>query len=190
MSQAFLVSTTAVALAEIGDKTQLLSLMLAARFRKPLPIILGVLAATLFNHACAGALGAWLGTIVTPQVMRWALIVSFVAMGFWLLVPDKLDADESASQRTRLGVFGATFVAFFVAEMGDKTQIATVALAARFHDYFGVVAGTTLGMMLANVPAILAGNRFAGRLPTRVVHGIAAVLFVVLGAMAFLNTGA
>nr|WP_218883805.1 TMEM165/GDT1 family protein [Burkholderia guangdongensis] len=179
-----MISTGAVALAEIGDKTQLLSLVLAARYRKPLPIIAGVLVATLVNHGCAGALGEWLGMLVTPSVMRWALTFSFIAMGVWILVPDKLDADEADTSRSRLGVFGATFVAFFLAEMGDKTQIATVALAARFHDYIGVVAGTTTGMMLANVPAILLGDRFAHRLPTRIVHGVAAVLFVVLGALA------
>jgi putative Ca2+/H+ antiporter (TMEM165/GDT1 family) len=184
VTQAFLISTGAVALAEIGDKTQLLSLVLAARYRKPLPIIVGVFAATLLNHGCAGALGEWLGALVTPSVMRWALAFSFIAMGLWILVPDKLDAAEADTNRSRLGVLGATFVAFFIAEMGDKTQIATVALAARFHDYIGVVAGTTAGMMIANVPAILLGDRFAHRLPTRVVHGVAAVMFVVLGALA------
>ena len=189
MDQAFLISTGAFALAEIGDKTQLLSLILAARYRKPLPIILGVLAATLINHAGAGALGAWLGSLLTPAVMRWALAASFLGMGFWLLVPDKLDADESNTNRSKLGVFGATAVTFFLAEMGDKTQIATVALAARFHDFSGVVAGTTLGMMLANVPAILLGDRFAHKLPTKVVHGIAAVMFVVLGTLAVLGIG-
>ncbi|PRF55399.1 hypothetical protein C6T58_22780 [Burkholderia multivorans] len=189
MTQAFLISTGAVALAEIGDKTQLLSLVLAARYRKPLPIILGVLVATLVNHGCAGALGEWLGALVTPSIMRWALAVSFVGMGLWILVPDKLDADEANANRSRLGVFGATFVAFFLAEMGDKTQLATVALAARFQDYIGVVAGTTFGMMLANVPAILLGDRFAHRLPTKLVHGIAAVLFVVLGVLALFGVG-
>ncbi len=189
VDHAFLISTGAVALAEIGDKTQLLSLVLAARYRKPLPIILGVLVATLVNHAGAGALGAWLGTLVTPAIMRWALAVSFIGMGLWILVPDTLDEDEAKANRTRLGVFGATVVAFFLAEMGDKTQIATVALAARFHDFFGVVAGTTLGMMIANVPAIILGDRFAHRLPTKVVHGIAAVMFVVLGAMALFGVG-
>ncbi|HIH2686606.1 TMEM165/GDT1 family protein [Burkholderia cenocepacia] len=189
MSQAFLISTGAVALAEIGDKTQLLSLVLAARYRKPVPIILGVLVATLVNHGFAGALGEWLGALVTPSIMRWALAFSFIAMGLWILVPDKLDEDEANATRSRLGVFGATLVAFFLAEMGDKTQIATVALAARFQDYIGVVAGTTFGMMLANVPAILLGDRFAHRLPTRLVHGIAAVLFVVLGALALLGIG-
>ncbi|PXW26667.1 TMEM165/GDT1 family protein [Paraburkholderia caballeronis] len=189
MEHAFLVSAGAVALAEMGDKTQLLSLVLAARYRKPLPIILGVLAATLINHAGAGALGAWLGSLITPSIMRWALAASFVAMGLWILVPDKLDEGEADVNRSRLGVFGATVVTFFIAEMGDKTQIATVALAARFHDFFGVVAGTTLGMMIANVPAILLGDRFAHKLPTKLVHGIAAVLFVVLGAFALFGNG-
>lgn len=189
MDQAFVISTGAVALAEIGDKTQLLSLVLAARYRKPLPIILGVLAATLVNHAGAGALGAWLGTLVTPTIMRWALAASFIGMGLWILVPDKLDDNEANTNRSRLGVFGATVVAFFLAEMGDKTQLATVALAARFHDFFGVVAGTTLGMMIANVPAILLGDRFAHKLPTKLVHGIAAVMFVVLGALALCGVG-
>jgi len=170
---AFLISTGAVALAEIGDKTQLLSLVLAARYRKPMPIILG----------------AWLGSLLTPAIMRWALAISFIGMGLWILVPDKLDDEEANTNRTHLGVFGATVVAFFLAEMGDKTQIATVALAARFHDFFGVVAGTTLGMMIANVPAILLGDRFAHRLPTGIVHGIAAVLFVVLGTMALFGGG-
>jgi putative Ca2+/H+ antiporter (TMEM165/GDT1 family) len=189
VEQAFLVSTGAVALAEIGDKTQLLSLVLAARYRKPVPIMLGVLAATLVNHACAGAIGAWLGALITPGIMRWALGVSFVVMGLWVLVPDKLDPKDTQVSRSHLGVFGTTIVTFFLAEMGDKTQIATVALAARFHDFFGVVAGTTLGMMLANVPAIVLGDRFAHRLPTKLVHGIAAALFVALGALALLGIG-
>src|SRR5690349_3626842 len=189
VEQAFLISTGAVALAEIGDKTQLLSLVLAARYRKPIPIMLGVLVATLANHAGAGAIGDWLGALVTPTIMRWALTISFIAMGIWVLIPDKLDANEANVARGRLGVFGATLVTFFLAEMGDKTQIATVALAARFHEFIGVVAGTTLGMMLANVPAILLGERFAHRLPTRTVHGIAAVMFVVLGAMALMGIG-
>ncbi|WP_118179426.1 TMEM165/GDT1 family protein [Paraburkholderia phosphatilytica] len=189
MDQAFLISTGAVALAEVGDKTQLLSLVLAARYRKPMPIILGVLAATLINHAGAGALGTWLGAILTPGIMRWALAASFVVMGLWILVPDKLDEDDTKTARSHFGVFGTTVLTFFLAEMGDKTQIATVALAARFHDFFGVVAGTTLGMMIANVPAILLGDRFAHKLPTRLVHGIAAVMFVVLGTLALLGIG-
>lgn len=187
VNQAFLISTGAVALAEIGDKTQLLSLVLAARYRKPYPIMLGVLIATLANHAGAGAIGTWLGALVTPAVMRWALVVSFIGMAIWVLVPDKLDANEANVTRGRLGVFSATVVTFFLAEMGDKTQLATVALAARFHDFLGVVIGTTLGMMIANVPAILLGERFAHRLPTRTVHIIAAILFVALGALAFVR---
>ena len=192
MEHAFLVSASAVALAEIGDKTQLLSLILAARYRKPVPIIVGVLVATLINHSGAGALGAWLGSLVTPGIMRWALAASFVVMGLWILVPDKFDEDEAHLNRSRMdafGVFWKTVVTFFLAEMGDKTQIATVALAARFHDFFGVVAGTTLGMMIANVPAILLGDRFAHRLPTKLVHGIAAALFIVLGAFALFGGG-
>ena len=189
MNHALLVSTGVVALAEIGDKTQLLSLVLAARYRKPVPIILGVLVATLANHAGAGAIGTWLGALVTPSVMRWALAASFVAMGVWILVPDKLDEEEANVSRSHFGVFGTTVVTFFLAEMGDKTQIATVALAARFHDFFGVVGGTTLGMMIANVPAIVLGDRFAHRLPTKLVHGVAAVLFVVLGLLALRDVG-
>jgi putative Ca2+/H+ antiporter (TMEM165/GDT1 family) len=189
VEQAFLISTGAVALAEIGDKTQLLSLVLAARYRKPAPIMLGVLAATLANHAGAGAIGAWLGALITPGIMRWALGVSFVVMGLWVLIPDKLDPKETHVGRSHWGVFGTTLATFFLAEMGDKTQIATVALAARFHDFLGVVAGTTLGMMLANVPAILLGERFAHRLPTKAVHAVAAVLFIVLGALAFIRAG-
>ena len=189
MEQAFLVSTGAVALAEIGDKTQLLSLVLAARYRKPIPIMLGVLVATLANHACAGAIGAWLGALVTPEIMRWALGISFVVMGVWVLVPDKLDPSETNVGRSHLGVFGTTLATFFLAEMGDKTQLATVALAARFHDFFGVVAGTTLGMMLANVPAVLLGDVVAKKVPMRLVHGIAAAIFAVLGVLTLLNVG-
>jgi Ca2+/H+ antiporter, TMEM165/GDT1 family len=189
VKEAFLVSTGAVALAEIGDKTQLLSLVLAARYRKPVPIMLGVLAATIANHACAGLIGAWLGSLITPSIMRWALAISFVGMALWVLVPDKLDPNEANVSRGHLGVFGTTLATFFLAEMGDKTQLATIALAARFHDFFGVVLGTTLGMMMANVPAILLGERFAHRLPTGAVHTVAAVLFAVLGTLAFLHVG-
>ena len=187
--EAFLVSTGVVALAEIGDKTQLLSLVLAARFRKPLPIIAGILVATLLNHALAGAVGAWITSLLGPTVMRWVLGVSFLAMAIWTLVPDKLEA-ENAGPAGRFGVFGTTVVAFFLLEMGDKTQIATVALAARFPSLSAVVAGTTVGMMLANVPAVLVGDKAAGRLPIRVIHGIAAVLFAVLGVLTLLGVGA
>lgn len=189
MDHPFLISAGAVALAEIGDKTQLLSLVLAARYRKPYAIMLGVLAATLTNHAGAGALGAWLSELLTPGVMRWILAVSFLIMGIWVLIPDRLDADETRLARGRFSVFGATALTFFLAEMGDKTQIATIALAARFHDYIGVVAGTTLGMMSANIPAILLGERFAHRLLTRAMHALAAVLFLGLGLIALAQSG-
>ena len=179
--EAFLVSTGLVALAEIGDKTQLLAFLLAARFRKPLPICLGILIATVVNHACAGALGAWITTQLSPQLLRWGLGLGFLAMAAWTLVPDKLDAQEEGGGRLKLGVLGTTIVAFFLAEMGDKTQIATVAMAAQFKAFWAVVAGTTLGMMIANVPAVLLGDRLAGRIPVRLVHGIAAVIFLALG---------
>src|SRR4051812_17972620 len=156
--EAFLVSTGLVALAEMGDKTQLLSLVLAARFRKPWPIVLGIFVATLFNHALAGAAGAWVTTLLGPQLLRWILAGSFIAMAVWMLVPDKLDEGD-AERGSRLGVFGTTLVAFFFAEMGDKTQVATVMLAARFPDWTAVVAGTTLGMMVANVPVVWFGER-------------------------------
>ncbi|BBO59532.1 TMEM165/GDT1 family protein [Mycoavidus sp. B2-EB] len=186
MLTAFLISTGTVALAEIGDKTQLLSLVLAARYRKPGPIILGVLIATLVNHTLASALGAWLGAQLTPELMRWALAISFIGMSLWMLVPDKFDSQKQYNS-SKFGIFGITLVAFFIAEIGDKTQLATIALAARFHDFWGVVIGTTLGMMIANVPAILLGERFAHRLPQRLVHTIAAGIFAVLGVMAWLN---
>jgi putative Ca2+/H+ antiporter (TMEM165/GDT1 family) len=177
--QAFLVSTGIVALAEIGDKTQLLAFMLAARFRRPLPIILGILAATLANHALAGAVGAWITRVLGPDVLRWILGVSFIAMAIWTLIPDRLDAGEARVPRA--GVFGTTLVAFFLTEMGDKTQIATVALAAQYQAFSAVVAGTTLGMMIANVPAVLLGQRIAHRMPIRLVHAIAAAIFAIIG---------
>ena len=182
--ESFLVSTSVVGLAEIGDKTQLLSLVLAARYRKPIPIVLGVFVATLVNHACSGALGAWLASAIKPEIMNWAVVASFALMAIWILIPDKLDEEEAMSAKSRLGVFGTTVVAFFLAEMGDKTQVVTIALAARFHEFFGVVAGTTLGMMLANVPVIYLGHKFSDRLPTKTVHVIAAIIFVVLGYFA------
>ena len=182
--QSFLVSTSIVALAEIGDKTQLLSLVLAARFRKPIPIVLGVFAATLINHAFSGALGAWLASVISPGIMNWAVVASFALMAVWILIPDKLDEADAVATKHSMGIFGTTALTFFLAEMGDKTQIVTVALAARFNELFGVVAGTTLGMMLANVPVIYLGHRFADRLPTKAVHILAAVIFVVLGGFA------
>ena len=181
--EAFLVSTGLVALAEMGDKTQLLALVLAARFRKPWPIVLGILVATLANHGLAGALGAWVTTVVGPQVLRWILGVSFIAMAVWMLIPDKLDEGD-ADGAPRWGVFGTTLVAFFLAEMGDKTQIATVMLAAQYNAYLWVVAGTTLGMMLANAPVVWLGDRITRLVPIRVVHGVSAVIFLVLGLVA------
>lgn len=184
---AFLVSTSIVALAEIGDKTQLLSFVLAARFQRPWPIIFGILVATLANHAFAAAVGSWLTALVGPEVLRWVLGISFIAMAVWMLIPDKLDADEV--KPPRYGVFGATLIAFFLAEMGDKTQVATVALAAQYGQFLWVVAGTTLGMMIANAPAVLIGDKLAERLPVKAVHAVAALIFAVLGVMVLLGVG-
>lgn len=185
--EAFLVSTGVVALAEIGDKTQLLALLLAAKYRKPLPIILGILVATLLNHALAGMVGAWLAATIGPQAMRWILGLSFIAMAAWMLVPDK--ADDLEDKPPRYGVFVATLVAFFLVEIGDKTQIATVALAAKYASLVAVVAGTTFGMMLANVPAVLLGEVAARKLPMKLVHGIAAAIFLALGIAVLLGVG-
>ena len=181
--QAFIVSTSVVALAEMGDKTQLLSLILAARYRKPMPIVLGILVATLLNHAMAGALGAWLSSLMRPEVLSWVMAAAFIAMGLWILVPDKLDEDDVAVPKQQMGVFFATVTAFFLAEMGDKTQFATIALAAQYSNVFSVVLGTTLGMMMANAPAVYLGNRFAQRLPTKIIHIIAAVIFIAIGVL-------
>lgn len=185
--EAFLISTGIVALAEIGDKTQLLSFVLAARYQRPWPIILGILVATVANHSLAGALGAWITTVIGAATLPWILGISFIAMAAWMLIPDKLDGAEAASPR--LGVFGATVLAFFFAEMGDKTQVATVALAAQYPATVAlVVLGTTLGMMIANAPAVLIGGRLADRMPVRLVHGIAAGVFAVLGVATLLAT--
>lgn len=167
----------------MGDKTQLLSLVLAARFRKPWPIVLGILVATLFNHALAGAVGAWVTQWLGPEMLRWVLGGSFIAMAVWMLVPDKLDEDD-AKAPPRFGVFATTLVAFFLAEMGDKTQVATVMLAAQYNAWAAVVAGTTLGMMLANAPVVWFGERITRRVPIRLVHGVGAVIFLVLGVIA------
>jgi putative Ca2+/H+ antiporter (TMEM165/GDT1 family) len=186
--EAFLVSTGVVALGEMGDKTQLLAIVLAAMFRRPWPIVAGILVATLANHAAAGLLGGWVAQALGPDVLRWVIGLSFIAMAGWMLVPDKLDDDAGARTR-RFGVFGTTVVAFFLAEMGDKTQIATVALAARYTDVVQVVLGTTFGMMLANVPAVFLGDRIAAKVSMKLVHGIAAVIFAVLGVLTLLNVG-
>ena len=189
-SEALLVSTGVVALGEMGDKTQLLAVLLAARFRRPLPIVLGILVATLANHALAGALGAWVASALGADLMRWVVGVSFLAVAAWMLVPDKVDEDAGAANSRRLGVFATTVLAFFLAEMGDKTQIATVALAARYTEAFAtVVVGTTLGMMLANVPAVYLGERVARRVSMRLVHAIAAALFALLGLLTLFNVG-
>jgi Ca2+/H+ antiporter, TMEM165/GDT1 family len=187
--EALLVSTGVVALAEIGDKTQLLALVLAAKYRKPVPIILGILAATLVNHALAGAAGAWLSAAIGPTAMRWILGLSFIAMAIWTLIPDRYEESKETQGAPRFGIFGATLIAFFLLEMGDKTQIATVALAAKYSSLVAVVAGTTLGMMLANVPAVLLGEVAARKLPMRVVHGVAAAIFLVLGVLVLLGIG-
>ncbi|MBS0345412.1 MAG: TMEM165/GDT1 family protein [Proteobacteria bacterium] len=185
--EAFLVSTGIVALAEIGDKTQLLAFILAAKFRKPVPIIIGILIATLVNHGFAGAVGTWVTTLLGPTTLRWVLGVSFIAMAIWTLIPDKFDEDDA--KLAHFGVFGTTLVAFFLAEMGDKTQVATIALAAQYQNLAVVVAGTTLGMMIANVPAVLLGDRIAHAIPVRLVHGIAAAIFAVLGVATLLGAG-
>jgi putative Ca2+/H+ antiporter (TMEM165/GDT1 family) len=180
--EAFFISTGLVALAEMGDKTQLLALLLAARFRKPWPIVWGILVATLVNHGLAGGLGAWVTQLVGPAVLRWVLGVSFLAMAVWMLVPDKLDEEET-SVTPKLGVFGTTVIAFFLAEMGDKTQIATVMLAAEYPSWAWVVAGTTLGMMLANAPVVWFGDCITRLVPLPWVHRTSAAVFVVLGLL-------
>lgn len=180
--EAVLVSTGVVALAEMGDKTQLLAFILAARFKRPLPIILGILCATLLNHGLAGALGAWITAVTGPEVLRWVLGLSFIGMAIWTLIPDRIEEGETQVAR-QLGVFGATFITFFLAEMGDKTQIATVALAAHYASTVLVVAGTTLGMLIADVPAVFVGNKFAEKIPMKLVHSIAAAIFVVMGVL-------
>jgi Ca2+/H+ antiporter, TMEM165/GDT1 family len=182
LMESFFVSTGVVTLAEMGDKTQLLAFILAARFKKPLPIVLGILVATLVNHGLAGALGAWITSVLSPDVLRWVLGLSFLGMAAWTLIPDKIEEEETqiASQ---LGVFGATLVTFFLAEMGDKTQLATIALAAHYAAPLAVVAGTTLGMLIADVPAVFVGNRFAEKVPMKLVHSVAAGIFALMGLL-------
>jgi len=185
--EAFLVSTGVVALGEMGDKTQLLAMLLAVKFKRPLPIIAGILVATLANHGMAGAVGGLVAQALGPEVLRWVIGLSFLAMAGWMLIPDKFDADESTL--SRFGVFGTTVVTFFLAEMGDKTQIATVALAARYTDLVAVVAGTTLGMMISNVPAVFLGDRIARKVSMNLLHAIAAVIFAALGLLTLFNVG-
>ena len=186
--EALLISTGVVALAEIGDKTQLLAFILAARFKKPYPIIAGILCATIINHGLAGALGAWITTVISPQTLRWILGVSFIGMAIWTLIPDKIE-EEQTQIAQKWGVFGATLITFFLAEMGDKTQIATVALAANYAAPVMVVIGTTLGMMIADVPAVFVANKFADKIPMKLVHSIAAGIFALLGVLTLLGVG-
>jgi putative Ca2+/H+ antiporter (TMEM165/GDT1 family) len=184
--EALLISTGVVALAEIGDKTQLLAFILAARFRKPAPIIAGIFCATLVNHGLAGALGAWITSAVSPEVLRWVLGLSFIGMAVWTMIPDQIEEEETQVAK-HLGVFGATLITFFLAEMGDKTQLATVALAAHYGAPLWVVLGTTLGMLIADVPAVFVGNRFAAKIPMKLVHSIAAAIFAAMGLLTLLK---
>ena len=187
--ESLFVSTGVIALAEFGDKTQLLAFVLGARFKKPLPIILGILAATVINHGLAGALGAWITSVLSPEVLRWVLGVSFIAMAIWTLIPDRFDEDD-AKVVQRFGVFGVTFITFFFVEMGDKTQIATVAMAAHYMAPVLVVIGTTLGMLIADVPAVFAGDKLANKVSLRLVNSVAALVFAVLGVATLLGAGA
>jgi putative Ca2+/H+ antiporter (TMEM165/GDT1 family) len=187
--EALLTSTGVVALAEIGDKTQLLAFLLAARFKKPFPIIAGILVATVVNHGLAGALGAWISASIKPGVLRVILGASFIGMAIWTLIPDKIEDDEGKAAG-RFGVFGATLVTFFLAEMGDKTQVATVVLAAHYSMPVTVVIGTTLGMLIADVPAVFAGDKLATKIPLKVVHSIAAAVFALLGIATLVGLGA
>ena len=185
--QTLLLSTGVVAASEIGDKTMLIAICLAARFRRPIPIIWGILAATLLNHACAGAVGVVAASLIDAGILRWVLIISFLAMAVWMLVPDKLDDEEASCSRFgKLGVFGTTVVLFFLAEMGDKTQVATIALAAKFPmEAVFVVAGTTLGMMIADAPAVYVGSRLAEKISMKLMRRIAALIFFVLAVAAY-----
>lgn len=178
----FFTSIIIVVLAELGDKTQLLALVLAARFQKPWPIILGIICATLVNHTFAGLVGIWLSYLLSPESLRWIVALLFLAMAIWILIPDKLE-EEGLNIRNNLGVFFATLVAFFLAEMGDKTQIATVALAAHYKHPFLVISGTTLGMLLADVPAVFVGTMFAQKLPMKWIHLGTAALFVIMSVV-------
>ncbi|MFY9136398.1 TMEM165/GDT1 family protein [Zwartia sp.] len=187
--ESLLVSTGVVALAEIGDKTQLLAFILAARFKKPVPIILGILVATLINHGLAGALGAWITSAVTPEILRWVLGLSFIGMAIWTMIPDKIEEEETKVAQ-KFGVFGATLITFFLAEMGDKTQIATVAMAAHYAAPLMVVIGTTLGMLIADVPAVFLGDKLANKIPMKLVHSIAAAIFAILGIATLFGAGA
>lgn len=186
--ESFLVSTGVVALAEIGDKTQLLAFILAARFKKPLPIMLGILVATFINHGLAGFLGAWITATVSPDILRWILGLSFIGMAIWTMIPDEIEQEETWIAG-KFGIFGATLITFFLAETGDKTQIATITMAAHYGTPFMVVMGTTLGMLIADIPAVFAGEKLATRIPMKLVHSIAAAVFALLGVATLLGAG-
>jgi putative Ca2+/H+ antiporter (TMEM165/GDT1 family) len=185
--EAFITSTLLVALAEIGDKTQLLSFVLAARLRRPMAIIAGIFVATIANHALAGWIGAWIATFFTPETLRWIVGIVFIAFGLWTLRPDELD-DDDAPQASHTSVFMTTLIAFFLAEMGDKTQFATMALAARFDSLLWVVLGTTLGMMAANIPAVLIGEKLAKNLPLKAIRWTAAAVFAATGVLTIVTS--
>jgi putative Ca2+/H+ antiporter (TMEM165/GDT1 family) len=187
--ETFTISTASIAIGELGDKTQLLTLLLAARLRKPIPIIAGIFVATLVNHLGACLVGEWVGKLITPEILRWVLGISFLAVAAWALIPDKLDEDEDVKTRSHYGVFVLTAVTFFLAEMGDKTQIVAMALAAKYNDLFSVVAGTTLGMMLVNVPTVLFAERATKWIPVKLVRIIAAAIYAVLGIVTLLGVG-
>lgn len=186
--EAFLISTGVVLLGEMGDKTQLLAIILAATFRKPWQIVAGIFTATVVNHAAAGAVGGWVAQALGPDILRWIIGISFLAMAAWMMIPDKIE-DDAAKTKHAYGAFGTTVVTFFLAEMGDKTQIATVALAARYPDVVQVVMGTTLGMMLADAPAVFLGDKIASKVSMKLVHSVAAAIFGVLGLLTLLNVG-
>ncbi|WP_353159416.1 TMEM165/GDT1 family protein [Acinetobacter guillouiae] len=188
MLSAFLISLAVVALSEMGDKTQLLALLLSARFRKPIPILIAIFLATLVNHGVSAVLGQWITTVLSPIVLLWIVSLGFIGMAVWMLIPDKLDDEsESIDKWQKYGVFGATFVLFFLAEIGDKTQIATVALAARFDSVGWVTVGTTLGIMLVNAPALFIGNKLAEKLPISLIHKIGALVFLIIGVAALIQ---
>ena len=185
--EAFLVSIGVVALGEMGDKTQLLAILLSIRFKRPVPIILGILIATIVNHAIAGSVGTWIAKTLGPDALRWVIGSTFLAMALWTLVPDKVSV--GAARINRFGVFATTAATFFLAEMGDKTQLATVALAAHYNSLVAVVAGTTIGMLVADIPAVFLGDTIAKRVSMLLVHGVAAAIFATLGALTLLNVG-
>ncbi|WOE30966.1 MULTISPECIES: TMEM165/GDT1 family protein [unclassified Acinetobacter] len=188
MLDAFFISLVIVALSEIGDKTQLLALLLAAKFRKPIPILLAIFAATVINHGVSAILGQWITTVLSPVVLLWIVSLGFIAMAIWMLIPDQLDdQDDHINKWQKYGVFGTTFILFFLAEIGDKTQIATVALAARFDSITWVTLGTTLGIILVNLPAVFIGNKLAEKLPIALIHKIGAAIFLIMGVAALVQ---